>query len=114
MTSCVLKKTTAADVGDLTNLINNIGGQSLYRSLFGSYNFSNLIEFSVLCLTARNQQGIVGGFVAFNDGCVGNVDTFDSIVCGLRPSLQEIQVCISMEFRIFLSKGRCKLLLHIR
>jgi hypothetical protein len=92
--SIILKKTTTADVGDLTNLINNIGGQSLYRSLFGSYNFSNLIEFSILCLTARNQQGIVGGFVAFNDGGVGNIDTFDNIVCGLRPSLNDVQVFI--------------------
>lgn len=105
--SCVLKKTTAADVGDLTNLINSIGGQSLYRSLFGSYNFSNLIEFSVLSLTARNHDGIVGGVVAFNDGCVGAIDSFDDIVGGLKHGLPDIQVCLSYGLALALCRKGC-------
>jgi hypothetical protein len=81
-----IKKSVLDDNTGLTALINGLGGQSLYRALYGQYSFASLIEFSLLSITATNSDGVIGGFAAVNDGMVSDDETFDEFIKKLQGS----------------------------
>ena len=75
--SSICSRSTIDDGPAFTALINALGGQSLYRALFGQYNFTSLIEYTYLTISAKNDDGALGGFVSLNDGLSGDEDPLD-------------------------------------
>lgn len=69
-------KSTLEDGAAFSALINSLGGQSLYRALYGQYNYTSLVEYTYLSVSAKNEEGVVGGFVSLNDGLPGDIEPF--------------------------------------
>ena len=73
-------QSSVEDGAAFSSLINGLGGQSLYRALFGQYNFTSLVEYTYLTVSAKNDEGLMGGFASFNDGLSGDLESFDSFL----------------------------------
>jgi hypothetical protein len=73
-------------------LINGLGGQSLYRALYGQYNFTSLVELCYLSISAKSSEGILGAFASFNDGFTSDSDSFDEIIAQLSEFIPNLSV----------------------
>lgn len=89
-TSC--HKSSVEDGAAFSSLINGLGGQSLYRALFGQYNFTSLVEYTYVTVSAKNEDGLLGGFASFNDGLSGDLESFDHFLEEIATIVPECSV----------------------
>ena len=69
------------DVRDFNNLINGLGGQSLFRAWFGQFNYATLLEYSYLSLICHSNKDICVGFLSLNDSAnSGDLQSFEPIL----------------------------------
>lgn len=80
------------DGSGFSSLVNGLGGQSLYRALYGPYNFTSLVEYSYLSLVSKSDDGVLGGFVSVNDGLPGDSEPFDDFIEKLSISVPDCSV----------------------
>ena len=92
MTEVTYYKSTIEDGLGFSALINSLGGQSLYRSLFGQYNFTSLVEYSYLTISVVNGDGAFSGFISVNDGLPNDVESFDTFVDAVSSTVSDCSV----------------------
>ena len=75
--SSTIRVATQDDIRLFSTMVQSTGGNPVYKANFGPFNFSNLIEYSLLCLIATSDDdSICTGFLAINDSptIAGDVD----------------------------------------
>lgn len=84
-----IRRAVTEDAREFNSLINQLGGPNVFRSQFGQYNFTSLIEYSHLALSAITEDGSCGCFAVFSDGIlsVGDNISFDDILFNLNDLL---------------------------
>lgn len=81
----MIRRAEVEDGREFNALVNSLGGQALFRALFGQYNFTSLVEYSHLSLIAINEEESCVCFAAFSDGAAGTTDIvqFDELLIHL-------------------------------
>ena len=85
LNSLCVRRAEVEDGREFNILINSLGGQALFRALFGQYNFTSLVEYAHLSLIAMNEDDSCVCFAAFSDGSAGASDNiqFDELILQL-------------------------------
>lgn len=85
----IIRRAITEDAREFNALINQLGGPNVFRAQFGQYNFTSLVEYSHLALSAITDDGSCGCFAAFSDGIlsVGDNISFDDIILQLNDLL---------------------------
>ena len=84
-----IRRAEINDVVEFNGLLNSLDGVPLFKSIFGTFNYSNLIEYSHLSLIASHSGNYDSalGFVSISDS--SNIDSFsfESSIEQLKPFL---------------------------
>lgn len=94
-------RATVDDGAAFSALINGLGGQSLYRALYGQYNFTSLVEYSYLTISAKNEEDVLGGFLSFNDALTGDAEPFDEFLNRVSSAAPGCSVLNSLVVNFF-------------
>jgi hypothetical protein len=86
-----VRDSTQEDAHLFNRLLNNLGGPSLYRAVFGQFNYASLVDFSHLSLialqTKTSEENCIG-YMAINDGVLStDSDNFEKYVAALNQML---------------------------
>lgn len=89
LNSLCIRRAEVEDGREFNILINSLGGQALFRALFGQYNFTSLVEYAHLSLVAMNEEDSCVCFAAFSDGSAGTSENipFDELILQLSSTI---------------------------
>ena len=83
----IIRRSKNEDETPFSDLIDSQGGKSLFRAIFGQFNFNNMIEYSYLSLSCVNQEGTFVGYAAFNDSALNSTE-FDRTINILKNIIE--------------------------
>lgn len=95
----IIRRAEINDVVEFNTLVSNLGRVPLFRATFGTFNYSNIVEYSHLALlaTCGNDDNAALGFASITDASGMDSLSFENAIIELKAYIPvEVRLLTSL------------------